>query len=132
MSAYHAKCDSSSTATTSKASRPNNESMGRRILIAVGHEHVAAPAHCLNEARRGRVRFENAPQTPHLHVDAAVGAVVFGTVQQLEQTLARQRAHGMVHEDFQQRELAARQRERLVFLMQRARLEVEREAAEAE
>ncbi len=44
LSAYHAKCDSSSTATTSKASRPNNESMGRRILIAVGHEHAARRA----------------------------------------------------------------------------------------
>src|ERR1700761_737297 len=132
MSAYHAKCDSSSTATTSSASRPNSESMGRRMLFAVGHEHVAAAAHSLNEARCGRISFENAAQTPDLHVDAAVGAVVFRTVQQFEQALARKRAHGVIDENLQQREFAARQRERLVLLMQRARLEVQREAAEVE
>ena len=66
--------------------------MGRRILLAVRHEHITASAHRLDEARRGRIGFEDPAQTPHLHVDTPVGAVVFRTVQQFEQALARQRA----------------------------------------
>src|SRR5277367_3665048 len=115
MSAYHAKCDSRSTAITSSARRPNSESMGRRMLFAIRHEHVAAPAHRLNEARRRRVGFENAAQTPHLHVDATVGPVVFRAMQQFEQALTGERAHGVIDENLQKREFAARQRERLVF-----------------
>src|ERR1700710_2104579 len=115
---------------TRTTSRPNSESMGRRILLAVRHEHITASAHSLDKARRGWIGFENPAQTPHLHVDSPVSAVVFRTVQQFEQAFARQRAHRVIDENLQQCELAARQRKRRFVLMQRARLEVKPETSE--
>jgi hypothetical protein len=60
----------------------------RHMLLTVGNEHVAATTDSLNQAWRGRIGFENLPQTPDLHVDAAIGMFVFGTVQQVDQALA--------------------------------------------
>src|SRR5476651_1766843 len=130
MTVNQATCDNTSTPMTRTTSRPNSESMGRRILLAIRHEHITPSAHSLDKARRRRVSFEDPAQTPHLHVDTPVGAVVFRTVQQFEQALARQRAHGVIDENLQQCELAARQRERRFVLMKRARLEVEPETPE--
>src|SRR5580700_2645146 len=112
MTVNHATCDNTSTPMTSTTSRPNSESMGRRILLAVRHEHITAPTHRLNETRRGGIGFENPAQTPHLHVNTPVRAVVLRAMQQFEQTFARQRAHGVIDKNLQQREFAARQRER--------------------
>src|ERR1700682_2214258 len=90
-----------STATTSNASRPNSESMERRMSLAIRHEHIAAASDGPNEPRDGRIGFEDAAQTPHLHIDAAVGAVVFRFVQQVEQALARERTHRVADKDLE-------------------------------
>src|SRR5690242_12996362 len=119
ISTNQAKWEMSSTATTSSASRPNSESMGRRIGLAIRHEDIAASAHGLHEARRRRIGFQDSAQTPDLDVDAAVRAVVLGPVQELQQPLARERTHRMVNEDFEQRELTARQRQRAAVHRQR-------------
>ncbi|CAG9268642.1 hypothetical protein PCAR4_80005 [Paraburkholderia caribensis] len=96
------------------------------------HEHIADAAHRLNAARRSRVVFEQTPQAPHGHVDAALRHFRIRPMQQIDDARARQRFHRMLREHFEQRIFAARQLDGFVVAKERARREVQPEAAEHE
>src|SRR5258706_14181322 len=79
-----------------------SESTRRRMLLAIRHEHIAAAAPSLDEARNGRIVFEDTAKTPHLHIDATVRSIVFRFVQQVDQALSCDRSHRVVDKDPEQ------------------------------
>ena len=76
-------------------------------------EAVAFARNGLDDARLFRVGFDLFPEAPDHHVDAAVERSIAPADCGVEQKIAAQHPAGPAHKFAQQREFAARQRDRL-------------------
>ena len=114
--------------------------LGRDRQLAVGSqrlrqpvESIALPRHGDDETRLLRIGLDLAAQPADLHVDAAVERLEAPATQGVQEYVPAKDPARPGDEDAQQRELAARQRDRLAgFALKRAAVEIEDQARETQ
>ena len=111
----------------------NSRPARRRRLKCLGQpvEPIALAGNGDDKTWLFGIDLDLAPQSPDDHVDAAVERLEAPARHRLEQRVATEDAPGMAHEEAQQREFAARERDCLPgFAGKREGVEVEDEARE--